>query len=63
MNGLVVAGDGAIQIAQFFQRIAKVVMRLGVIGLNGQRLAKAGDRVLWPPQVYKRRAEVAMRLG
>ena len=34
-DGLVVACHGLIQLPQFFERNAKVVMRPGVIGLDG----------------------------
>ena len=33
------ACHGIIQLPQFFEHIAQVIMRLGVIGVNGQSLA------------------------
>ena len=38
-ESLVKACHGIIQLPQFFEHIAQVIMRLGVIGVNGQSLA------------------------
>lgn len=60
--GLLVTCGGAIQITQFFQRIAKVVMRLGIIGIYFQCLEKTVGGVLWMTQIHKRCSEGVMSL-
>ena len=58
-----VAGDGLIQPPQFPERVTQVVMRLGVIGLDGEGLVIACCGLIQLAQVMERIAEVAVRLG
>ncbi len=37
-EGLVIAGDGLVQLPQALERLAEVVMRHGVVGLDGEGL-------------------------
>src|SRR5438093_1022549 len=45
-NGLIVTPDGLFQLFQTLQRGALLDQRLGVPGIDPQRLVEAGDRVL-----------------
>jgi len=45
------------------QRIPKVVVRLGVIGIEAERLAVAGDGFIQMSKLSERTAEVVVRLG
>ena len=57
------ASHGFIQLPQALEHIAKVVVRLGVIGLDGQGLQEAGDGLIQFPQVLERSAQITVRLG
>ena len=54
---------GILQLAKFVERGAEVIVRVGVIGLDGERLAVAGDSLIQPPQILERITKVVVRLG
>ena len=55
-----IAGNSLIQLALVLERSAKVVMRIGIIGLEGQRLVVAGNGLVQLPQVLERNAKVGL---
>ncbi len=57
------AGDGLIQLPQVFEHTAKVVIRIGVIGLDGEGLVVARDGLVQLPQGLERIAKVGTRRG
>ena len=58
-----VAGDGLIQLSQVLERIAKDVMRLSIIGLDGDSLMVGGNGLIHSPQFLEHGSKIAMCLG
>ncbi len=55
-----IPGHRLTELPQAFERKAKVVMRLGEIGLDGEGLVKAGNGILQLPRFLERKPKVVM---
>ena len=58
-----IAGDGLIQLALLPERIAEIVVRLGVIGVDSEGLVIAGDGLIQLALTLERIAKVVVRLS
>ena len=55
-----VAGDGFTVVSEFFKHIAKVVVRLRIVGLKFKGLVAASDGLTEPSQFFEYISQIAM---